>query len=107
MAVGIKTVKEKTGVINWVYDYSEVPKTLSESYPVQVNYSPSNDTEINIDVNLQGVDHTNLTEIKQIVQDKLETILDIVTIDDDDTQIMNTDSEMVNKVLAQDLNSHE
>ena len=44
MAAGIKTVKEKTGVINWVYDYSEVPKTLSESYPVQVNYSPSNDT---------------------------------------------------------------
>ena len=41
------------------------------------------------------------------MQDKLETILDIVTIDDDDSQIMNTDSEMVNKVLAQDLNSHE
>ena len=76
---------------------------MIESYPIQVTYSPSNAPEINIDVNLQGVDQTNLTEIQQIVQTMLETISDIVTIDNDDSQLINADSDMVDQVLAQDL----
>ena len=42
-----------------------------------------------------------------MVQNRLETISNIVTIDDDDSQTMNMDSDKMYQVLAQDLYSHE
>ena len=63
IVAGIKAVKDDTGLINWVYDYVEVPPNLSESYPVQVKYSPSNIPEIDIDV-YQTKEYIKLTLLR-------------------------------------------
>ena len=95
MAAGIKEVEEDPGYINLVYDYEEVIQEITKSSLVQVNHTSSQIPEINFNVNLLEVDQANLTKIEKIVQNRLETLSDIITIEDEDPQEVITDSKII------------
>ena len=80
--------------------------------PIKVNFSPSDNPEVEVDSRLQGIDTTNLNEIEQaFLQDKLDDLPEIITIaDEDETLDLHTsknefedESIMLEKFICQDL----
>ena len=60
-----------------------------------MNFSPSDNLELNFDSKLKGIDITDLKEIEQtLLQDKLDNLLEIITIDDETPDPPAIDNEL-------------
>ena len=113
VASGVKKAKLHVDLVNMVHyhEYKEDSGDFSH-LPVNVDFSPSDKSEVAFNNLLQGTDLTNLDEIEQaFLQDKLDHQPEIINIKDEEEtlnpQALNNtsrnDSLRIDQVIHQDL----